>query len=292
MHSSTTRILADRFAPSVGFSFRAGRSAAALLLVTLALPLSSFAQDNRVTIIGTLFDGTPPPAAPKPEAPADFEIRETVQRTVADRKITLHRVKNPGLPNPTRLPEAKSVLTPADASPYAFANPVVSTEQEQEMDYGMLMLSATVVDHRATLLAWNHEGRDYRAWSNLDFNDLSGFFEFQKGRRRVWLHMSLGDVRASATADASLRIPFDLPFGEPAFRLIQGDPLDTRACEGIAALHELYRTDGPRLRQARILREQRALEQAAWLRAHPPVAENVVLHYWKVQPVRAEGGAK
>jgi hypothetical protein len=79
--------------------------------------------------------------------------------------------------------------------------------------------------------------------------------------------------------------------------MTQGDLTNTEAYEGITALHELYRSDYARLKQAYDLREQRRKEREAALRANPPVPEDVVLHFWKVDrdeenTVGPKGGAQ
>ena len=94
----------------------------------------------------------------------------------------------------------------------------------------------------------------------------------------------------------TLSISNDLPAEPGTYRITQGDLENTEAYEGITALHELYRSDYTRLKQAYDLREQRRKEREAALRANPPVPEDIVMHYWKVQPKRrlgnAEGGAQ
>jgi hypothetical protein len=66
--------------------------------------------------------------------------------------------------------------------------------------------------------------------------------------------------------------------------MAQGAAGESEGYDAIVALHELYATDGERLRQAYELREARQKEAEAELRANPPVPKDIVLNFWKVEP--------
>lgn len=88
------------------------------------------------------------------------------------------------------------------------------------------------------------------------------------------------------------QIPADLPGGAPQFRMIQGLAGDSASYEAIAALHELYATDGERLREAYKLREARRRAVEAELLANPPVPKDIVINFWDVDPPKNEAEAQ
>jgi len=266
------------------------------IVAAFGLPLIATAQEDSVTIVGQLSDGTPPPPTPKPELPP-VEIRETKVVQLPDRQVTIHRIADPGLPDPRpKLPERQEL---GQEEIDAFRNsPAVQQWLEEAAKTTHLFISATVVDGRATFLRWWHEGTEYQAWSNADWMLLTGFAECEKGDKRFVSLLMAGRMSSEhLPAESPFRIPGDLPAEPGTYRITQGDLTDAEAYEGITALHELYRSDYARLRQAYNLREQRRKEREAALRANPLVPEDVVLHFWKVDrdeenTVGPKGGAQ
>ncbi len=265
------------------------------IVASFGLSLIAIAQEDSVTIVGQLSDGTPPPPTPKPELPP-VEIRETKVVQLPDRQVTIHRIADPGLPDPRpKLPERQEL---SQEEIDAFRNsPAVQQWLEEAAKTTPLFISATVVDGRATYLRWWHEGAEYQAWSNADWMLLTGFAECEKGDKRFVSLLMAGRMSSEhLPAESPYRIPEDLTAEPGTYRITQGDLTDAEAYEGITALHELYRSDYAHLKQAYDLREQRRMEREAALRANPPQPKDIVLHYWKVQPKRrlgkVEGGAQ
>lgn len=238
-------------------------------------------EDSRVRIIGELSDGTPPPPPP-PKVFPEFKVLRTEVIPLEKRKMILNQVEDPGFPDPT--PPTPAAVDPAVLA--AFKNsPAFLERQEQQTRTTNLFLSASVVDQRATLLRWWEGGKEYQAWSNLNFKYLTGFTAFRKGERHFMTFMGVGDVDAESVRKHSLfQIPADLPTGKAAFIILQGVAAESEGYEAIAALHELYDTDGERLRVAYELRELRRKEAEEELRANPPVPKDIILNFWKVNP--------
>jgi len=267
-----------------------------LSLSTLWIATSIVAQDEPVTIVGELADGTSPVPTARPALP-EVEIRETLEHQLPDRKITIHRIKDPGLPDPR--PKPTKAIGLSDEEIESFLNsPEVQRWIEEAAKTIRMSISVTVVDHRATLLRWRHDGAEYRAWSNANWMYLAGISELQKGEKRFSSVMGIGNTdSARLPEDSPYRIPEHLPAEPGTYRVIQGNSTNAKAFEGIDAYHELYRTNYNRLREAYELREQRRQEREAELRANPPNPEDIVLHFWKIQPKRsqpqqAEGGTQ
>jgi hypothetical protein len=258
-----------------------------IIIISHCLPFAAIAQD-RVTIDGVLNDGTPPPSPP-PNALPEFKIISTEVISMQKRKLIVNRVEDPGFPDPTPPPSVPVDLTALQA----FKNtPEYQAMQERSDNTTHLFLSATVVDHRATLLRWWDNGKEYQAWSNVDFNYLTGFASFSKGERHFVTFMGVGDIDSTKLPQESMfLIPADLPAGAPQFKMIQGLASDSESYEAIAALHELYASDAERLREAYELREARRRAAEAELRANPPVPKDIVLNFWDVDPPKKEAEA-
>lgn len=127
----------------------------------LASFLSTAAQDAPAVILGNLSDGTLPPPATKPALP-DFEIRESFEARLSDRNISIHRVKNPGLPDP--VPVKESLFAAREVGAWRNSAQFLEWRARREKTTD-LWLSASVVEHRATLLRWHHDGNEFLAWS-------------------------------------------------------------------------------------------------------------------------------
>lgn len=218
-----------------------------------------------------------------------MSIRETKVVRFPDRKVTIHSIANPGLPAPRpRLPERQE-LSQEEIDAFR-DSPEVRQWLEEAAKTTHLFISATVIDGRATFLRWWHEGAEYQAWSNADWMLLTGFTKFRKGDKRFVSLLMAGRLNSEQLpAESRYHIPEDLPVEQATYRITQGSLTDGEAYEGITALHELYRSDYTRLKRAYDFRELRRMERQAALRANPPEPEDIVLHYWKVQPKRRLG---
>lgn len=257
-------------------------------VIALCLPALAVAQE-RVTINGILSDGTPPPSPP-PKVLHKFEILSTEVIQLERRKIIINRVENPGFPDPT--PRAPAVIDPATVAAFK-GSPAYLKWQEKQQRTTSLCFSASVVDNQATFLQWREEGKEYQAWSNIDFKYLTGFSSFSKGDRSYVPFMGLTDFSSTALRNESLfKIPVKLPKGAPDFMMIQGTAGESEGYDVIAALHQLYATDGQRLREAYELLVARQKEVAAKLRANPPAPKNIIFNFWKVEPSKKEAEAQ
>lgn len=160
-----------------------------------------------------------------------------------------------------------------------------------------VFLSATVYDHRRTLLRWFPNGRpaeEMTAWSNLDWNHFTSCPSFVHNGRQYHLFFGLGNESTATRLRLALRrgVPYRPPpipdpavlpdlttTGLPTFVVTKGNAADTAALEPLRALHALYQTDGTRLAGACEARERARLAHEADLRAHPPEPADVLIRY-------------
>lgn len=252
-------------------------------IAPLVLPLSSA---QKVSGVGTVADGTPfPPALPK--VIPKFHVETTTLHRLADHDVTMQRVNDPGLPAPPP-PEP-----PLSEKEYEALR---ASEKWQEVvanhkDSQMLFLSATVYDHKRTFVRWYRNGtplKSFAAWSNVDFNHVSGMGGFEVEGVQYALLMGIGndDTMRWNTQMAKRGREIDeptapnFPDDRPAFVLVEGDEKDVEGMAPMLGLHQLYKLEKIRLTAAYEGRERARLEHEAYLKAHPPVTPDTVIQFW------------
>lgn len=257
-------------------------------------------------IPGPISDGKPGLPAPKPEA-IEFEVERSLTKRVnvvespempglpapeGVINVTVQLVKNPDLPEP---PPPLPTLPPDDPAVLARMAELRKTYRATEFVY----ISATVYDHSRTLLRCYTNGkadREISVWSNLDFNCFSGFAIYQaKGAdgeiRKFGLMMGLGneDTRQRTQQSAKLnriyetpeipKLP-DLANAGPAFVVIKGDTNDKESMAQIAGMHDLYRVEGLRMKEAYQARIKAEDQRRTYLLQNPSKPKDVTIRFW------------
>jgi hypothetical protein len=266
-----------------------------------------------VVIPQTINDGTPSAPAPKPE-PLDLKTlsSRTTHMHVTEApemhdlppitgtiNVTVQIVEDPNLPDP-----------PPPPPPLPPDNPAVVARMvewsEKHISTELVFLSATVYDHTRTFLKIYPNGKlgnEVTAWSNLDFNHFGGFSTYQvKNAKDGTLYdfgilMGIGDAdthRWKKVAEArgenyrGPEIPEipkmpDLSIGGPSFVVVEGDA-KSPAMDTLEQIHDLYRKEGARMEAAYHAREKAHAERKAYLLAHPPKPEDIVIKFWERDP--------
>ena len=251
-----------------------------------------------VSIPGSILDGAPAEPVAKPP-PIPFEVLTSQTKRVyvteasemADLPpvegvidITVETVKDPGLAD---LP---TPLVAADAPDAAFDPETGVQTLEDYSGSGLVLLSASVYGHSRTFLTVSLSGTEegqVSAWSNIDFNHMSGFCTFRVTKEDgsmvdYSLLMGIGNEEGGNLDPEQLQIPNlpDLADGGPRFLIAAGDT-QGEGMRIITQLHELYRKEGARLQQAFHAREEAHAARRAYLLANPPVPADVTIQIWK-----------
>jgi hypothetical protein len=201
-----------------------------------------------------------------------------------DHTITIQKVR------PVMLPAPPDEALPADPARQGAFRQILANRPRREL----VCLSATVYDHRATLLRWfGSNGRMFEAWSNIDFNLMRGVGAVQQGDTEHYLlYLGLGNVDTARLAarwsefGRSYRppaIPTLPPLAEtqPTLVVTKGDPTSAEM-NALNALHELYRLEHPRLKASHermcILNAQLAAERIA----NPPKPPDLIIKSCRV----------
>jgi hypothetical protein len=240
-----------------------------------------FSQED-AHIIRSADEAAPAPLSGESMKPPMALVTErTYFRMDSGRWLTFNRVARPSLP-----------LTSA-ATSSAIADPALTddngeaalTSQGDRGAENLHVISASVPSEpneemsRATLVRWWHEGKEFAAWSNVDFRYLNGFSGF-KARGSTY-HMILG---VCSVNPETYRVPPGLPSLEEAgavYALVKGDETNEGALDVMEALHELYDAEEDYLIDAYRLREETRLSKDAEPEVSPPKPQDRVIYYWR-----------
>lgn len=263
-------------------------------------------------VIGSISDGKADRPAPKPE-PIELEVERSITKRVhvvespemsgvpaaeGVINVTVQLVKDPGLPDP---PPPLPALSPDDPAVMARLAELRKNYRQSEL----VFVSASVYDHSRTFLRCYPNGeatKEISGWSNLDFNHFSGFATYQvKGAggevRKYGLMMGIGNEntrqRAGWLAKHGRTYKFpevpilpDLATHGPAFIVTEGDTTDREVMELIEGMHNLYRVEGARMKEAYHARIEASEERTAFLLANPPKPSDVTT--WISPPRRID----
>ena len=156
-----------------------------LILSVAVLPVSLQAQEVSITeqarVPGRISDGRPAPIKPKVKKPSqDFKINWSQIKYVNGQKFTINEVEPPVIP-----PKKKPTAADREKSEREFQELMKTLKPSG----GTFMIFAEIYNNKTTLLTFNHEGEKYEVWSNLDWNLLCGFANFEGRGRRYGLFL-------------------------------------------------------------------------------------------------------
>jgi hypothetical protein len=168
----------------------------------------------------------------------------------------------------------------------------------------LLFLSCTVYDRRVTEMRWEHEGRRYRAWSNIDGNYLRGLAEFETADTVYSLMLGIGEAsdpgsdrnaRSEFSSASGLnRIPLSSEFvGRCSYILADGaEDASPAALAGLNALHAYFDSHRTELIEAYETRLAAEAERQRKLALEPRDArKTIVIDYWRREDAVAAGVA-
>jgi len=268
------------------------------LLLTLSvavLPASLQAQEVSISqqarIPGKISDGRLAPVKPKVQQPlAKYNIRSTQVNIVNGQKFTINEIAPPVIP-------PKKELT---------AEEIAKRDREfQELlktmkqSGGTFMVFAEIYDNKATLLTFNHEGERYKVWSNLDWNLLCGFANFEGRGKQYGLFLlpsntSIEGIKRDIEKGYKLILPTipelpDLKTKGPHYMVVVGDEKNDEAMEFLEAIHDLYAVEETRLKtayEARKINWKIRAKKEAELRKNPPPKPDITINFWERDVVK------
>ncbi len=226
-----------------------------------------------------------------------FRIRNTVnhRKDEGEGNVQFNVIEKPELSLPEEGPPKTRDLSPEESAQLA-QSIAEQRDMARHVFPGICFITATIYDQEVTYLNWMCGGEQYEGWSNVNFNHLTGFTQFQ-GRGSLYnlvlvVQNSTKKVLAkNAQSDPeSLRYQLpELPTIEawgPGYMVISGDESNEEGFALMDALHDLYDNDSERLIEAhrkRLVNQELAKEQESKI----PKNNNTTLHYWT-----GKGGAE
>ena len=206
-----------------------------------------------------------------------LRVLDSVEVKFPDHSVLYQRVAPP-VPLPVRAPAPKP--EPKPLSPEEMAAQEARAKKKSEV----LMLFATVYDHRVTELRWSSGERQYRAWSSIDFNDFAGSAKIETADTVYLLMLGLGNE----TAGSGSAWRKDLPAAELfaprrsgyLFANAEKNEPPPEVLAPLDAIHIYYDANRERLHEeaGRRTAEWQAREQA--LKENPPKPPDTIIRFW------------
>ena len=119
-----------------------------------------------------------------------FPVVEKKEISTGQKKLTFNRVETPLFNPPVSQSQVTELLQPKKQPSKAEIEQILASSNKEQ---GTLMLSATVYDRKLTRLQWQHEGQQYIAWSNIDFNYLRGLNEIETKKTNYLFFLGIGN---------------------------------------------------------------------------------------------------
>ena len=259
-------------------------------LIALILPVLDLSAANAQTASEGAPEQTNPAAAEKPER--NFQVLERTVIKRGDHSIIYQRIAPP----PPAVPSAPAPVPVAKAlSPQELE----AQQRREAKQHAVIFFSATVLDQRVTELRWSDEGKEYRAFSNIDFRYFSGTGEIETADVVYTLMLALESGTAETLAERTREFPQValLPANRAAWALADGSgQTNTTVMTALDAIHPYYDAHREAMIRAYGEREAAKAEAERQLREHPPARKDTVINYWKrttpVAPPQNQGALK
>ena len=240
--------------------------------------------------------------ATNPERPPiHFQVLQGWKADLGDHAIFLNRVAPPVLPTtppPAPAPTAEEIAAAKSAQ-----------TQTPRKKSEMLFLSATVYAHQYTEIGWTDGGHTFRAYSNIDFNLLTGAGAIESADTVYSLLLAVSNTsrqpgrppQADPSQDSAVgieRIPDlgKLSATKAQYLIAEDETGITPQAKDLAALdalHLFYDANRQQLAEAYAQREAARIEEGAKPKAQPPKPPDTVVNFWPGKnTVIIEGNSK
>jgi hypothetical protein len=201
-------------------------------------------------------------------ASVKFQILDQQTVSFGQHSLTLNRVAPPVFP----------ASTPAPSPPAMTALPYTN--------YQMLVFSATVYDHRFTVLQWIDGDNKSTAVTNINFNSFCYTNGFAKGDTYYEIIAFLDDESATeadpTTAQWLAEAKQALKPGTPGYLMVSGTGTPDEI-QALNALHAYYAANSDAMIQTYTERQAQWAAQLLQWKLHPPVRPNTVINYWPIK---------
>ena len=203
-------------------------------------------------------------------SPYPFRILQQHRVNFGQHSITFNRVVPPVFPMPVATPTPAPVIPP----------PVQAIQYDQ-----LLLFSATVYDHRFSVIQRFNRDGGWTAVSNVDFNSFD-IFGFTQGDTFYEIIMAL-DNESSTNADPATiawlaQARAVLPTNASKYVVVSGTA-SADDIQDLDTLHNYFSANSTLLIQAYQQQQAQNAALALQLKLHPPVKPNTVINYWPIK---------
>ena len=216
------------------------------------------------------------PAA-EPGALGSARVLSSVEVDYGDHSVFYNRVEAPLLK-----PEAGRTPIPARAPT---AEEIAQAERIESKRQVNLWLSCTVFGGQFTEIRLPQDGQEVVLHSSIDFNVLAQAFNLETGDSYYSLFLGLGDApREDFTGQWPTTLLAEAArTGKSKWQVVSKMQLSADSLRTVEDLHKYFDTHRESLIAQRAQREaaQRAREE--WLKANPPVPQDIVINFFPIR---------
>lgn len=227
--------------------------------------------------------------------PINFQVLAQRKINLGNRFIIMNRVVPPVLPEPPPPP-------PPPTAEELAAMQAAAALWRPLKKYEILFLSATVYDRRVTEIRWFDNQRQYKVFSNIDFNFLAGVNWFETEDTEYMLLMGLGNETSEQAEAFNQRIleqglpkylrkeipsPTEFSSTRSEYAVVEDEQRTAPAdweLTALDALHVFYDANKTRLAEEYVKREAENSAREQWLKDHPPFPKNTIINFWIEEP--------
>ncbi|MEN8738129.1 MAG: hypothetical protein ABF337_12855 [Akkermansiaceae bacterium] len=252
-------------------------------------PVIADESSSNAKVIGGISDGKPSAPQPPKKIP-EFKVHWSTVHQKKDHKVIFNKVAAPNLPK--LVPQPVDELSMAEIERrHEEVKKWISDVKESG---GFFIVSATVYDHKTTHVRWWNGKEEYACYSNVDWNHLGGFHEFEgRGKRfnMILFSANASTARMRKEVEAGYRNSLPeipklpaLAAKGAAYMVVKGDEDNEEAMEFMEAIHDLYDANRAELVSAWREREKNHklyLKQREEQERNPPPKPDVIINYWK-----------
>lgn len=184
---------------------------------------------------------------------------------------------------PPALKKAKKPVTKRPTEPqFAPEQLALINKSKQFQNHKVQMLSCTVYDRRVTELRWRHEGENFVAYTNSDFNYLRGIMTVTTEAVRYDYFFGIGNVDSEQMAKPLPALPKFSPH-RSEYVLIEGDSTNAAATAGLEALLAYYDANFDALKVAYQRSQALVAAQRRYEEANPEPKKDFILQFWVLE---------
>jgi hypothetical protein len=209
-------------------------------------------------------------------------ILDSVEVDLGDHSIFYNRVEAPLVKPPT-------APTPALPPRPPTAEELAREQHLESLRQVSLWLSCTVFAGQFTVVRFPQDGREVVFYSTIDFNLLAQGFDLETKDSLYSLYLGLGDAPredfegewpTALLAEAAAT-------GQSQWQVVSKVPLSADSKRTMEDLHRYFDLQRDKLVALRAEREGAQRAHDEWLKARPPLPEDIVINYFpNPQPVR------